>query len=61
MDKKDLIIYFNTGFVIDFITCKGYKNEEEAIKDLRLKFDNYNPNFIVTREDYLKYKNKIKG
>ena len=59
MENKDLIIYFNTGFVVDYITCKGYNNKEEAIKDLRLKFDNYKSNFIVTKNDYLKYKNKI--
>ena len=56
MQNKDFIIYFNTGFVIDFITCKGYKNKEEAIKDLRLKFDNYNPNFITTKQHYLDFK-----
>ena len=56
MENKDLIIYFNTGFVVDYITCKGYNNKEEAIKDLRLKFDNYESNFIVTKEEYLKYK-----
>ena len=60
--EKDFIIYINTGFVIDNIICKGYQNKEDAIKDLRLKFDNYNKDFIVTEKDFNEYKlNKIKG
>lgn len=61
MKNKDFIIYINTGFVIDSIICKGYINKDEAIKDLRLKFDNYNNDFIVTKKDFNEYKrNKIK-
>ena len=60
--EKDFIIYINTGFVIDNIICKGYSNKEEVIKDLRVKFDNYNKDFIVTEKDFNEYKlNKIKG
>ena len=58
--EKDFIIYINTGFVIDSIICKGYSNKEEVIKDLRVKFDNYKSNFIVTEKDFIKFKNKIK-
>ena len=54
--EKDFIIYINTGFVIDSIICKGYSNKEEVIKDLRVKFDNYNKNFIVTEKDFIEYK-----
>ena len=54
--EKDFIIYINTGFVIDSIICKGYISEDEAIKDLRIKFDNYSNDFIVTKKDFNEYK-----
>ena len=54
--EKDFIIYINTGFVVDSIICKGYISEDEAIKDLRLKFDNYKFDFIVTEKDFIEYK-----
>ena len=58
--QKEYIIYINTGFVIDYIVCKDYFSLQDAINDLRIKFDNYLPNFITTKQHYLDFKKSIK-
>ena len=59
-NNKEYIVYVNTGFIVDCIICKDYFNLQEAINDLRIKFDNYLPNFITTKQHYLDFKKSIK-
>ena len=59
-NNKEYIIYINTGFVIDYIVCRGYSNIEAAINDLRNKFENESKNFICTKQDYLDFKKSKK-
>ena len=46
--------------VIDYIVCRGYLNIEDAINDIRNKFQNESKNFICTKQDYLDFKKSKK-
>ena len=58
--NKEYIIYINTGLVIDYIACRGYLDIEDAINDLRNKFQNESKNFICTKQDYLDFEKSRK-